>query len=54
MPLEIFLKVTFSMERHPLEQEYVDNVYKDSMSCECLNSCSQLVYDTIFSNSAME
>ncbi|XP_030564308.1 pickpocket protein 19 [Drosophila novamexicana] len=47
-------RLTFSVERLPLEQQYVDNVYKDSMNCDCLNSCSQLVYDTIFSNSAMD
>ncbi|XP_017863369.1 PREDICTED: pickpocket protein 19 [Drosophila arizonae] len=47
-------RLTFSVERLPLEQEYVDNVYKDSMTCDCLNSCSQLIYDTIYSSSAME
>ncbi|XP_034488710.1 pickpocket protein 19 [Drosophila innubila] len=47
-------RMTFSVERLALESEYVDDVYTDSMTCDCLNSCSQLVYDTIHSSSAMD
>ncbi|EDV92698.1 GH18904 [Drosophila grimshawi] len=47
-------RLTFGVERLPLEQEYVDSVFKEYMICDCLNSCSQLVYDTIFSSNALD
>ncbi|KAL7726844.1 hypothetical protein ACLKA6_001911 [Drosophila palustris] len=45
---------TFSVERLAMESEYVDDVYTDSMFCDCLNSCSQLIYETIHSSTAMD
>ncbi|KAH8359598.1 hypothetical protein KR093_007786 [Drosophila rubida] len=46
-------RMTFGVERLALETEYVDDVYEDTMTCDCLNSCNQLIYDTIHSSTAM-
>ncbi|KAH8312305.1 hypothetical protein KR044_010154 [Drosophila immigrans] len=46
-------RTTFGVERLALEAEYVDDVYEDTMNCDCLNSCAQLIYDTIHSSTAM-
>ncbi|XP_034664752.1 pickpocket protein 19 [Drosophila subobscura] len=45
---------TFSEERHPLENEYVDNPYKESMICDCFISCTQLIFDRVFSTSSLD
>ncbi|XP_060647099.1 pickpocket protein 19 [Drosophila nasuta] len=46
-------RMTFSVERLAREADYVDDVYENAMTCDCLNSCEQLIYDTIHSSTAM-
>ncbi|XP_041447670.1 pickpocket protein 19 [Drosophila obscura] len=45
---------TFSSERHPQENKYVDSLYKESMICDCFNSCTQLIFDRVFSSSSLD
>ncbi|XP_026850675.1 pickpocket protein 19 [Drosophila persimilis] len=47
-------RLTFSVERHPQEDEYVDNLYKESMICNCFISCTQLIFDRVFSSSTLD
>ncbi|XP_030370430.1 pickpocket protein 19 [Scaptodrosophila lebanonensis] len=45
---------TFRVERHAMETLYVDSVYKDSMICDCLNSCVQLIFETVHSSTPLD
>ncbi|KAH8416701.1 hypothetical protein KR222_007505 [Zaprionus bogoriensis] len=48
------LTVTFAIELLNQEQEYVNNIKRDSMTCNCLNSCTQLIYDSVHSSTAID
>ncbi|XP_033149909.1 pickpocket protein 19 [Drosophila busckii] len=47
-------RLTFAAERIPLEAEYVDSVYHETMTCDCFNSCAQLIFDQIYTSTALE
>jgi len=52
--LNLFQIVTFSIERHPEEDDFVKNPFKESMICDCFTSCSQLVFDRVFTTTTLE
>ncbi|XP_017083076.1 pickpocket protein 19 isoform X2 [Drosophila eugracilis] len=47
-------RLTFSIERHPEEKEYVKNVFKESMICDCLTSCTQLIFERVFTTTTLD
>uniref|UniRef100_A0A1I8P148 Pickpocket protein 28-like n=2 Tax=Stomoxys calcitrans TaxID=35570 RepID=A0A1I8P148_STOCA len=44
----------FSMEYHELESLYIDGIGNDSMTCNCLNNCIQLLYNGFFNSAPLE
>ncbi|XP_037941616.1 pickpocket protein 19-like [Teleopsis dalmanni] len=44
----------FSSEHHVFESEYIDDVNTESMICNCLNSCNQLIFDYYFTSVPLE
>ncbi|EDV53208.2 pickpocket protein 19 isoform X1 [Drosophila erecta] len=47
-------RVTFSIERHPEEDDYVKNPFKESMICDCFTSCTQLIFDRVFTTTTLD
>ncbi|KAH8338593.1 hypothetical protein KR059_011747 [Drosophila kikkawai] len=47
-------RLTFSIERHPDEKDFVDNLYKESMICDCFTSCTQLIFDRVFTTTTLD
>ncbi|TMW53312.1 hypothetical protein DOY81_001612 [Sarcophaga bullata] len=41
-------------ETHIFESKYIDDVGNDSMTCNCLNSCNQLIYHAFYSSFPLE
>ncbi|KAH8383005.1 hypothetical protein KR009_006223 [Drosophila setifemur] len=50
----IFIADIFSIERHPDEKNYVDSLYKESMICDCYTSCTQLIFERVFTTTPLD
>uniref|UniRef100_A0A6P4FNE2 Pickpocket protein 19 n=1 Tax=Drosophila rhopaloa TaxID=1041015 RepID=A0A6P4FNE2_DRORH len=46
--------ITFSIERHPEENDFVNNPFKESMICDCFTSCTQLIFERIYSTTSLD
>ncbi|KAI8123237.1 Pickpocket protein 19 [Lucilia cuprina] len=44
----------FSRETHIFENKYIDDVDNESMKCNCLKSCTQLLYHAFYSSFPLE
>ncbi|XP_044315018.1 pickpocket protein 19 isoform X2 [Drosophila rhopaloa] len=47
-------RLTFSIERHPEENDFVNNPFKESMICDCFTSCTQLIFERIYSTTSLD
>ncbi|KAH8363532.1 hypothetical protein KR084_011347 [Drosophila pseudotakahashii] len=47
-------RLTFSIERHPEEKEYVKNVFNESMICDCFTSCTQLIFERVYTTTTLD
>ncbi|KAH8271456.1 hypothetical protein KR018_011882 [Drosophila ironensis] len=47
-------RLTFNIETHPDEKNFVDNPHRESMVCDCYTSCRQLIFDRDFSTTALD
>ncbi|XP_039493847.1 pickpocket protein 19 isoform X2 [Drosophila santomea] len=47
-------RITFSIERHPEEDDFVRNPFKESMICDCFTSCTQLVFDRVYTTTTLD
>ncbi|XP_075163735.1 pickpocket 21 [Haematobia irritans] len=44
----------FSREHHVYESLYIEGIGNDSMTCNCMNNCNQLLYDAFFNSAPLE
>ncbi|XP_017130963.1 pickpocket protein 19 [Drosophila elegans] len=47
-------RLIFSIERHPEEDEFVKNPFKESMICDCFTSCTQLIFERVFTTTSLD
>ncbi|XP_070853117.1 pickpocket protein 19 [Drosophila suzukii] len=47
-------RLIFSIERHPEENDYVKNLFNESMICDCFSSCTQLIFDRVYTTTPLD
>ncbi|XP_016952170.1 pickpocket protein 19 isoform X2 [Drosophila biarmipes] len=47
-------RLTFSIERHPDENDFVKNPFNESMICDCFTSCTQLIFERVYTTNPLD